>query len=93
MYHPTGPEALTWYEVAERLTSAGTPARYVPVSEDTSRKNLARYLPEWRVEPTLELNREIAQGLYDTVTDDVERVTGRPPNSFGDFVAELGTAA
>ena len=93
VYHPTGPEALTWYEVAERLTSAGTPARYVPVAEDTSRKNLARYLPEWRVEPTLELNREIAQGLYDTVTDDVERVTGRPPHSFGDFVAELGAAA
>jgi uncharacterized protein YbjT (DUF2867 family) len=93
IYEPTGPEALTWTQVAASLTGAGVSSRYVPVSEEVSRRNLSRFMPEWRVEPTLELNREIARGLFERVSDDVERVTGRPPRGFGDFVAELRAAA
>jgi uncharacterized protein YbjT (DUF2867 family) len=93
VYRPTGPETLTWTQVAARLTHAGMPARYVPVSEDVSHKNLARFMPEWRLEPTLELNREIARGLFETVTNDVEQVTGRPPHGFGHFVTEIRAAA
>lgn len=93
VYELSGPEALTWHEVAERLTQAGVHTRYVPVTEDASRESLAQRMPPWRVEPTLELNREIRAGLYDVVTGDVERVTGRPPRSLDDFVAELRAAA
>jgi uncharacterized protein YbjT (DUF2867 family) len=93
IYQVTGPESLTWHDVAARLSEAGLPSRYVPVSEGSSRESLARYLPAWRVEPTLDLNREIARGLYDVVTRDVELVTGRPPHSFADFVGELKAAA
>ncbi len=92
-YHLTGPESLTWYEVAERLSRIGRPVRYVPVSEDVARQNLTGVLPPWRVEPTLEFNREMANGLYDAVTHDVQDVTGRPPRRFDDFVGELRAAA
>ena len=93
IYQLTGPESLTWGEVAERLTRGGLPARYVPVDEDVSRESLVQRMPAWRVEPTLELNREIGRGLYDAVTQDVQLVTGRPPRSLDDFVRELRPAA
>jgi hypothetical protein len=89
----TGPEALTWYDVAERLSRAGLPTDYEPVSEEQSHAALAQYLPAWRIEPTLELNRENGRGLYDATTNDVELVTGRPPRGFDDFVVELPAAA
>ena len=92
-YELTGPERLTWFEVAERLSRAGPPVRYVPVPEEAARQSLAQRLPAWRVEPTLEFNREVAGGLYDVVTGDVESVTGRPPRSFDDFVVDLAAAA
>ncbi|HMK92863.1 MAG TPA: NAD(P)H-binding protein, partial [Thermoleophilia bacterium] len=93
IYDLTGPETLTWDDVAERLTRAGLPTRYQQVSEDESRAAMAQYMPAWRVEPTLEFNREIGRGLYDATTNDVELVTGRPPRSFDDFVVELQAAA
>lgn len=93
VYQLTGSESLTWYEVADRLSRAGPPAHCVPVSEDASRESLTSVMPAWRVEPTLELNREIARGLYDEVTRDVELVTGRPPRSLDDYVGELKAAA
>jgi uncharacterized protein YbjT (DUF2867 family) len=93
VYRLTGPESLTWYEVAERLTRAGRPSRYVPITEEQSRAALQSFMPAWRVEPTLELNREMRGGLYDAVTHDIERVTGRPPRSYDDFVRELRAAA
>ncbi len=92
-YGLTGPERLTWSEVAERLSRAGSPVRYVPVPEEAARQSMAQRLPAWRVEPTLEFNREVAGGLYDVVTGDVESVTGRPPRSFDDFVVDLAAAA
>lgn len=92
-YQPTGPEALSWYDVAERLTRSGMPSRYVPVTEEQSRQAMQSFMPAWRIEPTLELNREIRGGLYSAVTNDVERLTGRPPRGLDDYVAELKSAA
>lgn len=45
-------------------------------------------LPHWRVEPTIELNRAIAHGLYDVVSIDVDLATGQQPRSFERFVRE-----
>jgi ribosome-binding ATPase YchF (GTP1/OBG family) len=79
--------------LSERLSRAGSPVRYVPVAEEAARQSLAQRMPAWRVEPTLEFNREVSGGLYDVVTGDVELVTGRPPRSFDDFVVDLAAAA
>jgi uncharacterized protein YbjT (DUF2867 family) len=93
VYMPTGPEALTWDEAAERLSRGGLPTRHVRVTEETSRQSMAGRMPEWRVRPTIELNRQIAAGLYEMVTQDVQTVTGRPPRSLDDYVRELAAAA
>lgn len=45
-------------------------------------------MPHWRVEPTIELNREIAHGLYDVVSIDVDLATSQQPRSFERFVRE-----
>ena len=92
-YTVTGPEALTWREAAARLSSTDRPVRYVPVPEEAARQSLASFMPEWRVEPTLEFNREIAGGLMDAVTGAVEAVTGARPRSFADFVRDMAAAA
>jgi hypothetical protein len=60
----------------------------VPVTEEAAREGLASFMPEWRVEPTLEFNRAIAGGLMDAVTGAVEAVTGKPPRSFAEFARE-----
>jgi uncharacterized protein YbjT (DUF2867 family) len=92
-YRLTGPQALSWREAADVLTRSGRPSHYVPVTEAQAREAMGSRLPAWRVEPTLELNRAIRDGLYDLVTGDVERVTGRPPRSFEEFARELRAAA
>jgi uncharacterized protein YbjT (DUF2867 family) len=92
-YTVTGPQALTWSEAAVQLSSASRPVRYVPVPEEAVRESLASFMPEWRVEPTLEFNRAIAGGLMDAVTGAVEAVTGKRPRSFADFVREQNAAA
>ena len=88
----TGPEALTWHEAAAYLSTKGRPVRYVPVTEEAARESLASFMPEWRVEPTLEFNRAIAGGLMDAVTGAVEAVTGKPPRSFAEFAREQAAA-
>jgi uncharacterized protein YbjT (DUF2867 family) len=92
-YTVTGPDSLTWHEAAERLSSASRPVRYVPVPEETARESLVSFMPEWRVEPTIEFNRAIASGLMDAVTGAVEAVTGKRPRSFADFVRDQNTSA
>ena len=92
-YTVTGPEVLTWHAVAARLSNPGRPVRYVPVPEEAARESLAQFMPAWRVEPTLEFNRDIAGGLMDVVSGTVEAVTGRRPRSFADFVRDLAAAA
>jgi uncharacterized protein YbjT (DUF2867 family) len=92
-YTVTGPETLTWHEAAEHLSSTNGPVRYVPVTEEAARASLASFMPEWRVEPTLEFNREIAGGLMDAVSGAVEAVTGKRPRSFADFVRDQHAAA
>jgi uncharacterized protein YbjT (DUF2867 family) len=87
-YTVTGPESLTWHEAAAYLSSTGRPVRYVPVTEEAARESLASFMPEWRVEPTLEFNRQIIGGLMDAVTGAVEAVTGKRPRSFAEFARE-----
>lgn len=91
-YTVTGPEALTWREAAARLSTTDRPVRYVPVPEEAARQSLASFMPEWRVEPTLEFNREIAGGLMDAITGAVEAVTGTRPRSFADYVRDMAAA-
>jgi uncharacterized protein YbjT (DUF2867 family) len=94
VYELTGPAALTFGEVAEKLSAvAGRKVQYIQVTTDQWKQGFAATgAPQWLI--------EIVAGLYSTfvpansvVSDGVQRVLGRPSTSFdrfaADFAAEL----
>jgi uncharacterized protein YbjT (DUF2867 family) len=89
-YTLTGPEALTSSEVAEQLSAAtGRQVRYVDIGPDAFRQALAGAgLPGWLVDGLVETHMLFAAGHAATVTDEVAKVTGRPPRTFAQFAAD-----
>jgi ergot alkaloid biosynthesis protein len=89
----TGPEALTYDDVAEIVARvSGRRVVHVHVDDAAARARLiAGGMPERYARLLVGLDAAIRDGAEDRVTDTVERVTGRPPRSFAAFVrAELG---
>jgi uncharacterized protein YbjT (DUF2867 family) len=87
-YTLTGPEALTDAQMVEQIgAAAGHPIRYVDVPEAAAREAMAG-MPPVMIEWFMSLNHVIKQGWAAGVTDDVQRVTGRAPRRFADFVVE-----
>jgi uncharacterized protein YbjT (DUF2867 family) len=89
-YTLTGPEALSAAEVAERLAAAtGRQVRSVDLGADAFRQALAGAgMPGWLVDGVVEGNTMLAAGHGATVTDEVARLTGRPPRTFAQFAAD-----
>jgi uncharacterized protein YbjT (DUF2867 family) len=89
-YTVTGPEALSAVEVAERLSAAiGRPVRYVDLPAAAFAQALAGAgMPGWLVDAVVEGNTVLAAGDQEEVSDEVARVTGRPPRTFDQFAAE-----
>ena len=94
-YDITGPEALSYHDVAEKLSAAlGREIAYVDVPDDAVRDALAGLgVDEWFAGALVGLLREYrrsgADGYASVVTDTVERVTGHPARSLGALLAEL----
>jgi NAD(P)H dehydrogenase (quinone) len=90
----TGPIALTWPEVAARLTQVlGRPIRYDAVSIEERRAQLeAGGLAPWRVELVLGLDEINRSDLYATPTDTVRQLTGHPPRTVEDYIERNRTA-
>jgi uncharacterized protein YbjT (DUF2867 family) len=90
-YTLTGPEALTFAQVAERIAAAsGRPVRHMDVSaEEWVAREVAGGMPEdyARMLAWL-LDEHVRAGTGASVTDDVARATGHAPRSFDDFAAE-----
>lgn len=82
----TGPAALTLTEVAAELTAvSGSPVRYELESEDEAYASRAHYgAPPFEVKGWVTSYQAIAAGELATVSDTVELVTGRAPQSFAD---------
>jgi uncharacterized protein YbjT (DUF2867 family) len=94
IYEVTGPEALSYDDVATKLSqSLGRPITYVDAPDDAVRTALLGFgLGEWLVEALIELfqdyRRSGTDGYAARVTDTVERLTGRPPRSLDQLLAE-----
>ena len=92
-YDITGPEALSYGDVAARLSAAlGREVEYVDAPDDAVRSALLGFgLDEWFVEALVGLyqdyRRSGTDGYVSAVTDTVERVTGRPPRSIDDLLS------
>lgn len=88
---PTGPEALTYDEVAAELTMAlGRPVRYRRPGALAYARHASSVLgmPRGMVLVTAAIYSAARLGLAAGLTDDVRTVTGRPPISFGDWAVQ-----
>jgi uncharacterized protein YbjT (DUF2867 family) len=93
-YELTGPEALSYADVAATLSKVlGKPVRYVDVPPEAAKQSmLAAGMPEWNAAAVAELYGVFASGRCAGTTDTVERVTGRPAATFEQFARDHAAA-
>lgn len=93
-YAITGPAALTRQQVAAAISAAtGREVRYVPVSEEQFQGAMSGAgMPAAYVGLMTGLYAMVRAGYTATVTDDVQRVTGRAPISFEQFARDHVTS-
>jgi NAD(P)H dehydrogenase (quinone) len=99
-YDVTGPEARSLAEFASELQAAsGRPVSYYDETEAEAYASRAQYnAPAFEVEGWVTSYQSFAAGEMSHVSGDVERVIGRPPVSYAEFLkanpeshAELGS--
>jgi len=86
----TGPEALRFKDVAERISAVfAREVGYTDQAPERAREAmLAGGVSAWRTDGNLELFDWIRQGGADTVTADVREVTGADPRPVQDWLEE-----
>ncbi len=95
-YDVSGPEALSYSDVAARLSGAmGRQITYIDAPDDAVRQwLLGAGLNEWFANALVGLyqdyRRSGTDGYAAQVTDTVERLTGRPSRSLDDLLNEIG---
>lgn len=89
-YILTGPEAISFYEVADTLSKVlGKDVAYVSIPGEAAlefRVNMG--FPEWLAEGYGELMEGFSEGFASHVTDNVARLTGRPARSYEQFARD-----
>ena len=93
-YVLSGPEALTFHDVAAQLSEAsGRSINYVPVTAEQYRAGaLSAGLPAWLADALERLNEMFASGQAPQVTDAVRRVARREPRTFEQFARDHAEA-
>ena len=90
----TGPEALSYADVADKVSAAlGREITYVDAPDDAVRQALSGFgLGEWMVSSLIELfqdyRRSGEDGYASRVTEAVERITGRVPRTLDQLLEE-----
>jgi len=86
----TGPEAVTFGEVAARIGAViGKAVRFEAISDDEARQRYAATgAPEEETEAHVALWRAIREGRLAAVTDTVQRVLDRKPIGLDEWIAE-----
>lgn len=90
-YTLTGPEALTFAEIAERAgVATGRRLSFVDESlEEAYASRRAGYpdAEDWQLDAWVSTYTAIADGSCEALTDDVQRVTGHPPRTLEQALA------
>jgi uncharacterized protein YbjT (DUF2867 family) len=86
-YLITGPEALSYHQMADFLSSAtGKKISYVNISDEEARAAMKEMgMDEWLISTISELSNYFKKGHASQVSSSVEDVTGRRPISFSQF--------
>ncbi|MEU6219362.1 NmrA family NAD(P)-binding protein [Streptomyces sp. NPDC047022] len=79
----TGPEALSYDDIATIVAEVtGRPVTHRNLTYEQMRDRLAAFMPLEFASVLAGMDRAIAEGAEDRVTDTVRRLTGRPPHGF-----------
>ncbi|MFE9699513.1 NmrA family NAD(P)-binding protein [Streptomyces sp. NPDC006270] len=79
----TGPEALSYDDIAATVTQVtGRPVQHHRLSYEQMRDRLTAHVPLEFASMLAGMDRAIAKGAEDRVTDTVQRLTGRPARGF-----------
>lgn len=93
-YVLTGPQALSYTELAALISDLGRPTRHVQVSDTELVEHLAAGgIPEEFGAILAEAELMIRAGVEDRTTSTVLDVTGRPPRTFRDFLLAVDDAS
>lgn len=86
----TGPEVLTYYDVARLLTEAvGKSIRYEALSPDEAIQQLIGLgVPEPVARSRVDVHRSFSSGAFATVTNVVQSLLNRPARSFSEFARD-----
>jgi len=86
VYTLTGPAAISPRQQAEVIqTAIGTPISFTELTRDQARAGMLNFMPEPVVEATLDVLGSPTPAEQ-AVSPDVEKVLGRMPHTFADWV-------
>jgi uncharacterized protein YbjT (DUF2867 family) len=90
IYSLTGPEALSHYEIAKKLSAAtGNKIAFNDVTPEVLEAMLSEIgFPKWQAEGLVEDYAHYAKGEAATVTSDIQHVTGIAPRNFDEFARD-----
>jgi uncharacterized protein YbjT (DUF2867 family) len=93
-YTLTGPELLSYSQVAAKLSAAlGRPVKYVAITPDQLRQSMRDMgMPPWQVDALADLQAYYTDGAGGNVTSDVRSVLGRKPISMDQFLRDHASA-
>jgi uncharacterized protein YbjT (DUF2867 family) len=94
VYEITGPESLSYADVAATLTRVlGKPVRYFDVPPEAARDSMLKAgMPAWNAGAVTELYGAFTTGDFGYTTDAVRRITGQPPVPFEQWARENAAA-
>ena len=89
-YEVTGPEILSFYDVAEIFSKVlGKPVDYINVPIDEYKKTLSQFLTnQWHLDSVIDLFKDIAEGGIEDKTDTFQDLIGKSPCSLEQFIQE-----
>jgi len=88
-YEITGPEVLTFHDVADRFSEVlGEKVEYVPLPMEQFREKMTGILVPWHLNAVCELFREIAELGLDHTTDTFKELIGRDPIPLKQFIED-----
>jgi len=93
-YTLTGPEALTYSQVAAKLSAMlGRTVNYVAITQEQLRQSMRDVgMPAWQVEALADLQAYYTDGPGGKVTGDVRAVLGREPIRFDQFLRDYAAS-
>ncbi|HYR27209.1 MAG TPA: SDR family NAD(P)-dependent oxidoreductase, partial [Thermoanaerobaculia bacterium] len=94
VYELTGPDALSYADVAAKVSAAtGREIKYVPIGDaDIKAALVGQGAPEPYADAFVDLQRFYRGGTAAQVSNDVKNVTGRDPIAFDQYARDHASA-